>query len=78
MTVQVQQLSAFPFEGRGGNPAGVVLNGAEMADSKMQEIASQVGHSETVFIAKSEGFRCLPSRIRQSEFGRPFSDQARF
>lgn len=57
MTVQVQQLSAFPFEGRGGNPAGVVLNGAELADSKMQEIAAQVGHSETVFITKSEGFR---------------------
>jgi PhzF family phenazine biosynthesis protein len=57
MTVQVQQLSAFPFEGRGGNPAGVVLNGAELADSKMQGIAAQVGYSETVFITKSEGFR---------------------
>lgn len=57
MTVQVQRLSAFPFEGRGGNPAGVVLNGADLADSTMQEIAAQVGYSETVFITKSEGPR---------------------
>lgn len=57
MTVQVERLSAFPFEGRGGNPAGVVLNGSELSDSTMQEIAAQVGYSETVFIEQSEGLR---------------------
>ena len=50
MTVQVQQLSAFPFEGQGGNPAGVVLYAKGLGDAEMQAIALQVGYSETVFL----------------------------
>ncbi|MEY3846069.1 MAG: Trans-2,3-dihydro-3-hydroxyanthranilate isomerase [Actinomycetota bacterium] len=57
MTATVARLSAFPFEGRGGNPAGVVLNGEDLMDSTMQEIAAQVGHSETIFITSRNGLR---------------------
>lgn len=57
MTANVKRLSAFPFEGSGGNPAGVVLNGEDLNDSTMQEIAAQVGYSETVFITGRDGLR---------------------
>lgn len=50
MTVQVLRLSAFPFEGHGGNPAGVVLDAKGLDDSEMRAIALQVGYSETVFL----------------------------
>lgn len=57
MKANVMRLSAFPFEGRGGNPAGVVLNGKDLTDSTMREIAAQVGYSETVFITGRDGLR---------------------
>lgn len=57
MTANVMRLSAFPFEGSGGNPAGVVLHGEDLTDSNMQEIAAQVGYSETVFITGRDGLR---------------------
>lgn len=50
MPLEIQRLSAFPFEGRGGNPAGVVLNAKGLSDSKMQQIAAEVGYSETIFV----------------------------
>ncbi len=57
MSFEVLRLSAFPFEGRGGNPAGVVLDAQELDDSTMQELAAQVGYSETVFITSQDGRR---------------------
>ena len=50
MNPEVLRLAAFPYEGAGGNPAGVVLNSTGLDDSGMQEIALQVGYSETVFL----------------------------
>lgn len=55
MTVHIQRLSAFPSNGSGGNPAGVVLDAHELNDAQMQEIAAQVGYSETVFITSGDG-----------------------
>lgn len=55
MTLEVLRLSAFPYEGRGGNPAGVVLAAQGLDDTDMQEIALQVGYSETVFVTRQEG-----------------------
>lgn len=52
MTPEVLRFAAFPHEGAGGNPAGVVLNSEGLSDAEMQEIALQVGYSETVFLTK--------------------------
>lgn len=52
------KIAAFANNGKGGNPAGVVI-GAEMpSEQQMQEVAKQVGYSETAFLApKEEGWR---------------------
>lgn len=50
----VQKLAAFTSDGKGGNPAGVMIAGALPPDEEMQAIAARIGFSETVF-AKPEG-----------------------
>ena len=50
MNPEVLRLAAFPYEGAGGNPAGVVLDAQGLGDAEMQAIALQVGYSETVFL----------------------------
>ena len=50
MNPEVLHLAAFPYEGAGGNPAGVVLDAKGLGDAEMQAIALQVGYSETVFL----------------------------
>jgi len=57
MTFQIQRLSAFPFEGKGGNPAGVLLAAQGLTESRMQEIAAHVGFSETIFVTSENGPR---------------------
>jgi predicted PhzF superfamily epimerase YddE/YHI9 len=37
-------------DGAGGNPLGVFLDGVEVAEEKRQEIAADLGFSETVFV----------------------------
>jgi PhzF family phenazine biosynthesis protein len=49
--MKVQYISAFTQNGRGGNPAGVVIAPALPDDAAMQQIAARVGYSETVFAA---------------------------
>ncbi len=49
MTVAVLRYSAFTRDGRGGNPAGVVLNAECLADSQMLSIAQAIGYS-TAFV----------------------------
>jgi PhzF family phenazine biosynthesis protein len=54
----VQRLAAFSVEGRGGNPAGVVICDELPVSEAMQQVATMVGFSETVFAAPSEeGYR---------------------
>lgn len=50
MTPRILRLSAFPFEGRGGNPAGIVLDATELGDADMLSVAKDVGYSETAFL----------------------------
>lgn len=57
MISNVQHLLAFPFEGRGGNPAGVVLEASGLTEPSMQRIAKEVGYSETVFLTERDGNR---------------------
>lgn len=41
---------AFSDDPAGGNPAGVVLDAADMSDAEMQALAARLGHSETAFV----------------------------
>lgn len=52
-TVTVYHYDAFSTEPNKGNPAGVVLNGDNLTDREMQEIAAKVGFNETAFPVKS-------------------------
>ncbi|SHE97041.1 phenazine biosynthesis protein PhzF family [Arenibacter palladensis] len=53
-TVTVQILNAFAENGKGGNPAGVVLNADALSNENKLEIAKKVGLSETAFVSKSK------------------------
>src|SRR5690606_26299867 len=46
----VLHYSAFTADGRGGNPAGVVLDARGMDAASMQGIAAELGYSETAFL----------------------------
>lgn len=47
--MKIHKIAAFSINGEGGNPAGVVLAEAEMAEDDMARIAAEVGYSETAF-----------------------------
>jgi PhzF family phenazine biosynthesis protein len=53
-------VDAFSAQAFGGNPAGVVLDGAALSAGQMQRIASEMKHSETAFP--------LPARDTGSDF----------
>lgn len=46
----VQRFAAFSDAGVGGNPAGVLLDADALADGEMQQIATDIGFSETAFV----------------------------
>lgn len=50
LLVRVQRYAAFSDSPEGGNPAGVVLNAQGLDERKMQQIAADVGYSETAFL----------------------------
>jgi PhzF family phenazine biosynthesis protein len=50
----VLRYTAFDVDGEGGNPAGVVLDARGMDGTRMQEIAAEVGFSETAFVTNDE------------------------
>lgn len=41
----------------GGNPAGVVLEADDLSDARMQQIAAEVGFSETAFLRRNGSIR---------------------
>jgi PhzF family phenazine biosynthesis protein len=43
MDIRVRYYEAFSSEPGEGNPAGVVLDGQDLSDATMQEIAKRVG-----------------------------------
>ncbi|MFB9835365.1 PhzF family phenazine biosynthesis protein [Actinoallomurus acaciae] len=53
----VLRYTAFDVDGEGGNPAGVVLDARGMDDTRMQEVAAEVGFSETAFLTDDRGGR---------------------
>ncbi|MFA0996992.1 MULTISPECIES: PhzF family phenazine biosynthesis protein [Pseudomonas syringae group] len=54
MTTEILKLAAFSDGDQGGNPAGVWLGASLPDDAVMQQIAADVGFSETVFAAPLE------------------------
>ncbi len=52
--VDVYKLTAFPNGKNGGNKAGVVLDADNLTEYNMQQIAEEVGFSETAFVLKSD------------------------
>lgn len=51
---QIYRLTAFPKNNKGGNLAGVCLHADDLTDLQMQEIAKEIGYSETAFVLKSK------------------------
>jgi PhzF family phenazine biosynthesis protein len=58
---QALRYTAFDVDGEGGNPAGVVLDARNMEAARMQEIAAEIGFSETAFLVDEGG---APERFR--------------
>ena len=49
---EILRYAAFTANGRGGNPAGVVLDAAGLGDAEMLAIAADLGYSETAFVVE--------------------------
>ncbi|MFE3460637.1 PhzF family phenazine biosynthesis isomerase [Nocardiopsis aegyptia] len=49
-TTQILRYTAFTTDPSGGNPAGVVLDAAELDDDAMLTVAADLGYSETAFV----------------------------
>jgi PhzF family phenazine biosynthesis protein len=52
--IKIYHYDAFSNEPNMGNPAGVVLDGDQLTEQEMQEIALKVGFNETSFALKSD------------------------
>jgi PhzF family phenazine biosynthesis protein len=52
VTTEVLRYAAFTMDGRGGNPAGLVLDARGLDAVQMQALAANVGYSETAFLVK--------------------------
>ncbi len=52
--IDVVRYAAFSTDPSGGNPAGVVLDAADLDEARMQQIAAEVGDSETAFVTASD------------------------
>jgi PhzF family phenazine biosynthesis protein len=50
---EVTVVRAMTYNGKNGNPAGVVLNAAGITPEERQQIAVHAGHSETAFLERS-------------------------
>ena len=57
-------------DGAEGNPLGVFLDGAEIAEERRQPVATELGFSETVFVEDRESARC---RIFTPGYELPFA-----
>jgi PhzF family phenazine biosynthesis protein len=58
------RLTAFTTDPAGGNPAGVWIGDALPGAAEMQRIATEVGYSETAFLAPDESGRPGAWRVR--------------
>jgi PhzF family phenazine biosynthesis protein len=54
MNIEVKIINAFALDGKGGNPAGVILNADQLSSVQKQTIASKLAFPETAFVSKSD------------------------
>jgi len=54
MDTEVLLVNSFTANGKGGNPAGVVLNADKLSDAQKLKIAQAVGYSETAFVSSDD------------------------
>jgi PhzF family phenazine biosynthesis protein len=54
MKIKVAVINAFLDGGRGGNPAGVVLDADALSNDQKLAISKKVGLSETAFVSSSD------------------------
>lgn len=74
MVVEILRIAAFSEGNQGGNPAGVVIVEALPDAQIMQQVAAEVGFSETVFAARTkDGWR---TRYFAPAFEVPFCGHA--
>lgn len=59
----ILRYAAFTQRPDGGNPAGVVLNAGGMSEGQMQQIAADVGYSESAFVGSTTGRHRYPLRF---------------
>ncbi|WDE01324.1 PhzF family phenazine biosynthesis protein [Thalassomonas actiniarum] len=52
--IEVTLVNSFTENGKGGNPAGVVLNADQLSDAQKLKIAQAVGYSETAFVSSDD------------------------
>lgn len=55
--MEILRYTAFSSVPSGGNPAGVVLDAGDVSDDEMQQVAKQVGYSETAFLVPRDAGR---------------------
>jgi PhzF family phenazine biosynthesis protein len=63
--LEVMRYAAFSDDPAGGNPAGVVLDASHLTEVRMQQVAAEVGYSETAFVTGpivGEGAGAIPIR----------------
>lgn len=53
-TMEILRFAAFTTDPAGGNPAGVVLDATGADDAEMQQVAAEVGYSETAFLVPGD------------------------
>lgn len=74
--MDILRISAFSDGDTGGNPAGVVLASTMPDEAAMQQIAAEVGYSETVFAAPLDGVNKWRVRYFSPESEVPFCGHA--
>jgi len=52
--IDVILVNSFTVNGKGGNPAGVVLNADKLSDAQKLKISQAVGYSETAFVSNDD------------------------
>ncbi len=70
-TPKLLRYAAFTDHTDSGNPAGVVMDAGDITESEMQEIARNVGYSETAFLSQT-GARSFAVRYFSPEIEVPF------
>ncbi|WP_350334755.1 PhzF family phenazine biosynthesis protein [Coralliovum pocilloporae] len=72
----IQRIAAFSLDDRGGNPAGVHIDKTLPTPEDMQQIAADVGYSETVFAAPDTDQKSWIVRYFSPEQEVPFCGHA--